>query len=313
MSIKMMTMVWGCGSYEGGHMMVLLAMADHADDKGGSIFPTVRNLARKARISPRQVHRCIKDLKEDGIIGRDPDFGQTPNGAIAYRLDVKKLRRLNEQEDARLEAEEGSARRSGGGSNLADPPLPNDGEGLPLLADNNRQSKPSIKPSLPADAGKAAPSASKKKDAPRTAIGDFRPDDGMVGAAQRYWQSRGRHDLCPLVLDEVERFLANHRARGTRMASWPDAWKTWYSNAPQMNRQPFQARNAAIPQTSPEDRDLAMWLWRLEVLNFGAEEDGTGEEALPVGYWDASWGPKGEAPAAALAAFAKKHPARAVK
>jgi len=44
-----MTKVWDCGRYEKGELLVLLALADWADD-AGVCFPGVPKIAAKSRL-----------------------------------------------------------------------------------------------------------------------------------------------------------------------------------------------------------------------------------------------------------------------
>lgn len=46
--------------------LVLLSIANHADPRGVSSWPSVPLLARESRITERQVQRCIKILEESG-------------------------------------------------------------------------------------------------------------------------------------------------------------------------------------------------------------------------------------------------------
>jgi hypothetical protein len=68
MSIRVMTAIWDCKAYEGGTLLVLLAMADWADDTGGKVYPKLDTLAEKARLSIRQTQYCLGRLKADGAI-----------------------------------------------------------------------------------------------------------------------------------------------------------------------------------------------------------------------------------------------------
>lgn len=68
MSIKIMQQVWESAPVSGGTLLVLLALADSADDKLRSCFPGIESLAHKARLSERQVKRAIAELCEVGII-----------------------------------------------------------------------------------------------------------------------------------------------------------------------------------------------------------------------------------------------------
>jgi len=67
MSIRTMTTVWDSGCYDGGALLVLLAMADYADEEH-ICRPSVGALARKARLSERQIIRILNHLKTDGAI-----------------------------------------------------------------------------------------------------------------------------------------------------------------------------------------------------------------------------------------------------
>lgn len=55
--------------------MVLLVIADHADDEGTNSWPSVATIARKASISPRQAQRLIKSLTEAGLLSVEEQAG----------------------------------------------------------------------------------------------------------------------------------------------------------------------------------------------------------------------------------------------
>jgi len=75
----------------------------------------------------------------------------------------------------------------------------------------------------------SSPIASKPAKAKTRLPVDFELTDGRRAAALEYWKTKNRPDLHPAA--EFEKFLANHQSRGTRMADWNAAWKTWYCNA----------------------------------------------------------------------------------
>lgn len=84
-----MSAVWDSGQYDGGALLVLLAMADYADDKH-ECWPSVSALARKSRLSDRQVNRILRQLRDDGAItptGRYPTTQGTP--IVVYRINVE--------------------------------------------------------------------------------------------------------------------------------------------------------------------------------------------------------------------------------
>ncbi len=67
MSIKLMSEVW---TRELPHpeQSVLLALADHADDEGGSVFPSLALVAWKTGYSTRQVRRIVRTLEDRGAL-----------------------------------------------------------------------------------------------------------------------------------------------------------------------------------------------------------------------------------------------------
>lgn len=65
MSIYVLTRVWRESQHKGGTLLVLLAIADYADDDGIA-FPSVVTLAKKARMSQRNVQYALRVLTKSG-------------------------------------------------------------------------------------------------------------------------------------------------------------------------------------------------------------------------------------------------------
>lgn len=76
-----MTVVWD-SQIPAGRKMVLLALADHANDDGGSCFPSVAKVARKCTMSERAVQGHIRDLGREGLI----DLTERPGHSNSFRL-----------------------------------------------------------------------------------------------------------------------------------------------------------------------------------------------------------------------------------
>lgn len=69
MSIEIMNEVWKHAPVDQGTLLVLLALADSADERSRMCYPGINEtLAPKTRLSPRQVKRCLSDLAANGII-----------------------------------------------------------------------------------------------------------------------------------------------------------------------------------------------------------------------------------------------------
>ena len=67
MSVKQMGMVWDL-DLPANKKFVLLAYADHADDEGGSVFPSLARVAHKTGYSRDQVRRISKELREANLM-----------------------------------------------------------------------------------------------------------------------------------------------------------------------------------------------------------------------------------------------------
>jgi hypothetical protein len=79
-----MTEVWDSPPVSQGQLLVLLALADNADEDTRSAWPSVKTLARKTVLSERQVQHCLRSLAEKKIIDIEPNAG--PAGTNVYRV-----------------------------------------------------------------------------------------------------------------------------------------------------------------------------------------------------------------------------------
>jgi hypothetical protein len=86
MSIKIMSHVWEHSQASGTELLLLLAIADHADDQGRA-FPSIERLAHKTRTSRTTVKRLLKRLEALGelTVAR----GQGRNRTSIYRIHLK--------------------------------------------------------------------------------------------------------------------------------------------------------------------------------------------------------------------------------
>ena len=69
MSIKVMSRVWAHSQRKDGELLVMLALADFANDAGES-WPSIPILAQKARLTERQTRRVLTKLEDVGEIRR---------------------------------------------------------------------------------------------------------------------------------------------------------------------------------------------------------------------------------------------------
>lgn len=68
MSIKLMAQLWEHADVTGSELLVLLALADFANDDGSSIYPAMKTIASKARLSVDQARRVVHKLIDSGVL-----------------------------------------------------------------------------------------------------------------------------------------------------------------------------------------------------------------------------------------------------
>lgn len=83
MSIRVVDWVLRESPATQGRRLVLIALADTADDDGGDTYPSVETVASKARLSVRATKYALKQLRESGAI---VDCGPSKYGTRTYRI-----------------------------------------------------------------------------------------------------------------------------------------------------------------------------------------------------------------------------------
>lgn len=83
MSLRMMTMVWDEGPKDATMRLVLLAMADIADDNG-VCWPSVATIAERSCMSDRNARRIIRKLEDEGWLATD--VGRGRNSTSRYTI-----------------------------------------------------------------------------------------------------------------------------------------------------------------------------------------------------------------------------------
>jgi hypothetical protein len=91
MSLRMMTLVWEKSQHKGSELLLLLAIADNTNDQGVA-FPSIKTLARKTRLSIRNVRYVILRLEHSGEL--EVSIGTGPRGCNEYRIHIPTLQKL---------------------------------------------------------------------------------------------------------------------------------------------------------------------------------------------------------------------------
>lgn len=87
MSVKHMSRIWDSAPVEGTALLMLLAIADHANDDG-QCWPRMERLAQKCRVSLRQARRLINQLQEQGHIETRRGGGRGNYNMIQLKEDI---------------------------------------------------------------------------------------------------------------------------------------------------------------------------------------------------------------------------------
>lgn len=83
MSVRTMARVWEFSKNKGNDLLMLLAIADFADDDGKA-YPSVPTLAEKCRMKPRNASTILAALRTSGEL--EVRLNEGPRGANMYRI-----------------------------------------------------------------------------------------------------------------------------------------------------------------------------------------------------------------------------------
>lgn len=89
MSLQAMNWVFQNSPATLGKRLVLLALADHADDEGFDAYPSVATIAQKARMSERAVQYALRQLEDDAAIFC---LGTSKHGTRNYAINMQPVR-----------------------------------------------------------------------------------------------------------------------------------------------------------------------------------------------------------------------------
>jgi hypothetical protein len=95
MSVRVASLVWRHYRKGGNHKLILLALADYANDQGGSIRPSLSTLAAKVGCSPDQTRRVLRELELVGLIETTANrFGGANKATVHRRILLDRLKAL---------------------------------------------------------------------------------------------------------------------------------------------------------------------------------------------------------------------------
>lgn len=205
MSLQAYNAVWQHSTARGTDLLVLLALADFADEAGWS-YPSIDALAKKARISQRATQDRLRALEAQAAIRIELQAG--PHGTNRYQ--ILGLRSLPTPQNLHP-------------AEPAPPPQIRDGKRDEDLHPNRKES-----------------SGSSLRSRATTLPAGFIPDS--TGVKVCFEQGLN-------LETELDRFTDHHIAKGSRMADWQAAWRTWCNRSKQ-----FQPKAPKPPSEPPAYR-----------------------------------------------------------
>lgn len=131
MSIHVMNEVWGKSSHDKGGLLVMLAIADFADEQGRA-FPSIATLALKTRQTERNVHNVLSKLVESKELTIYPNKG--PFGTNLYQINLSQL--------GKKKPKGGGEIISGGGENSSKKGVKKFPEGGEIISENDEKISP---------------------------------------------------------------------------------------------------------------------------------------------------------------------------
>lgn len=221
MSIRVMDRVFQCYPGGGGEMLLALALADHADDDGENIFPSVEKLATKTRQAERTVQYQLRRMEAAGWLLRVNRGNGGRSQTTEYRISPLWLKGADFApiEKGANDSEKGANDDTKG----CNPRQKRVQQVAPAYNRHRTVKEPSVIVSS---------ASAQKRDAVRAAAlpSDFAPDATAVQMAA---------ELGVVLGDELAAFADYHAANGSRYKDWQAALRTWLRNAAR-----FAARGA---------------------------------------------------------------------
>ena len=94
MSVECSAIVWKRNFGKGGRKLIAARLADHADDEGRGIFPSLHRVAAECNVDVKTVRRTIHQFVEEGILVVVKQGGHGPKTPTRYDFNMALVRQL---------------------------------------------------------------------------------------------------------------------------------------------------------------------------------------------------------------------------
>lgn len=210
MSVYVSSWVWEHSNATGNARLVLLAIADCADDSGANAWPSLQSIARKAKVSRRTAIRAISELVDMGELECTRGAGQRGAGGVTNRYRVTMVPAPT-------------------GDTVSPPSGDTDGtrDNLALVTNQTEVVTPQVKGG---DTGGTRTSLTSLEPTTRRRPATPVPADFTVTDAMAEWAEAQGIQRWAIPL-ETEQFLDWHRSKDSRNRDWAATWRTWMRKA----------------------------------------------------------------------------------
>lgn len=203
MSVKVMSAIWERKDLDASERLLLLSLADHADDEG-YCYPSIKRLCERTSLAERTVQGTIKKLVLRGFL--TVRYGQGRNGTNAFIVNTTPAADAPPQN---LHPAADAPRKicATPPQNLRHPPAA-------------AAPKPSLNHQEPSEDPPLVP-PKRKQAIPQNWVPS---DRNIADATARQFSAKE-------IEDEAARFRDYHLANGSTFKDWDAAWRTWLGNA----------------------------------------------------------------------------------
>lgn len=268
MSVRTMARVWAESKQSGTHLLMLLAIADFADDDGNA-YPSVPTLAEKCRMQTRNANVILAALKTSGELQVRPNEG--PKGTNRYRI-VMPSQGVQSLAVVGLQANAGVQERAGV-QRLASPPAKACSKPLQRIADEpslNHHEPPTLCDGVVEsfDSFWSAYPRKVNKPAARKAFTKLKPDAALMAAIL---SAIGMQRRSEQWAKDQGRFIP-HPATWLRGERWKDDMGEAGATTQQGTKSPAGAANDLLSNPTPQWATSAGFRNRFEAENAGCSE-----------------------------------------
>lgn len=216
MSVRIMSMVWDDPSFRGNTKLIMLCLADFANDEG-CCWPSLNRIAQKCGISLSTLKAQLNTLCNDGYIRKETRKKTTSSGEITNDTN---LYWIVTQSLGRSESDLGQNSpqpKTGLGRNLA--------EGRPESGP-----KPSLDPSISNSNTPVVPKSSEPKICKPRQRAVTLPSDFTITHDMATWYAQQSEFIVDMNAATVQ-WKDAMLAKQTKYKDWPAAWRNGMRNA----------------------------------------------------------------------------------